>query len=141
MENMLFKKMKWIFIFFVCCFLYYSCSSNNVSQFNGTFIVDYASNPNWHYTVNISNDGRCVGGLDGDKFIGYVRPISDGAFMLSEAKYDTWDLHIYKNGKVIGSREAGLYNIVFDIENRRIYFNENDYLNRDISNPEYSIIR
>ena len=81
-----------------------------------------------------------VGGLDGDKFIGYVRPISDDAFMLSEAEYDIWDLHIYKNGKVIGSREVGLYKIVFDVKNKRIYFNENDYYNRDISNPEYSVI-
>lgn len=140
MENTSFKKMKWIIILFACCFLYYWCSGNNVSRFNGTFIVDCASNPNWHYTVNVASDGRCVGGLDGDMFLGYVRQISDGAFMLSNAEYDSWDLHMYKDGKHIGSREAGLYNLVFDIKNKRIYFSENDYLNRDISNPKYGII-
>ena len=138
------KWLKYFAIGFTCylvlSFVIGMCSNNDVSKFSGRYSLDDAKNRNWHYIINVTKDGRCVGGLDGDKFLGNVNPISDNAFELSNAIYDSWYLLNYREGKHVGSRECHLNKIVFDIKNNRVYFDRNDYLNRDISNPEYSIL-
>ena len=138
------KWLKYFAIGFTCylvlSFIIGMCSNNDVSKFSGRYSLDDAKNRNWHYIINVTKDGRCVGGLDGDKFLGYVNPISDNAFELSNAIYDSWYLFNYREGRHVGSRECFLHEIVFDIKNNRVYFNRNDYLNRDISNPDYSIL-
>ena len=138
------KGLKYVVIGFLCflvlSFIIGICSGDDVSTFSGNYSLECASNRNMHYIINVSKDGRCVGGLDGDMFLGYVDPISDNAFVLSDAPYVDWYLFNYRDGELVGHGEHYLGRLVFDIMNKRVYFNRNDYLNRDISNPEYCLL-
>ena len=137
------KGLKYISIGFACYLVVYiigMCAGSDVSRFSGRFYSVCADNPNWHYIINVSKDGRCVGGLDGDDFLGYVSPISDDAFTLSDAPYTDWYLIRYRDGERVGSTGCNLRFLVFDIKNNRVYFDRNEYLNSDISNPDYSIL-
>ena len=139
-------KYKWVIVFLCGIILLFKLCSNDVSSYAGTYRLVCYENQYRYYYITVSKDGRCIGGThitgveDEDLFLGYVKPLSKDAFKLSDARNTSWFIRRYRNGEQVGGSEAPLRNLVFDIRNNRVYFSENDYLNKDIANTEYCVI-
>jgi len=130
---------KYLLIFFLCLFVYKHCggSKGSVSDFAGTYSFSKGESRGWDYHFTVHKDGRCT--LDGGAgYCGDVVPVSSTAFRISgDNAVRQYYFNIYKNGRIIGSRQQNLLYVVFDKEEQRLYFNEDDYKGRDIATPDY----
>lgn len=121
----------------------------------GTYKFDYAQEGRFSCApIVVLDDGRCVilyqtvSGNVKSKFIGKVEILSKKVFTLTNGDDFTLDLNTYaiRGGKekCIGHTYEWRWNfydkLVFDLKENRLYHSYDEYLNRDVSEAEYSRI-
>ncbi|OUP06522.1 hypothetical protein B5F34_13955 [Mediterranea sp. An20] len=121
----------------------------------GTYTFDYAQSGRFHCApIVVLPDGRCVilyqtlGGDITSKLIGTVFILSDNVFTLSNGESFVSDLktYVYRNGveDCTGSTYQWKWNyydnLVFDLNEMRLYHSLKEYKNRDVSEAEFAKI-
>lgn len=117
---------------------------NPLENFVGTYNL-YDDNGNTGETITVSDDGRFFREeYDGSKvYCGRIGVISDNVFSLYPMDYiyifSGGDVASYKNGKRYSNSRGDIKmkTIVFDISEKKMYVDKDEYDNRDYTSPEY----
>ena len=114
---------------------------NPIEKFVGTYVV-YDGNTSGN-EMFVTDDGRLFYKYGDDAIkCGNINVISEDAFnvFLGKDLYSVdINIHSYKNGEPYNHRYniPAMKTIIFDLSEKKLFIDEEEYKNRDYSSPEY----